>query len=663
MLGLNRGDVAGIWSCNSYSWMPIVYACSKLGIVLCPINQAYKYQELANVLKLAQIKLLFMPGLNSSQDHDDDDPIILQHIISICGQDNILDISSAQVSPEDPAFILFTSGTTGKPKAACLSQFSFVITNCMHSNSQLVNTLTRYKCTDMFATPVMVSDMLSYLEINRVCLPDLYGITMVGSPVSNELATRIPLVLPRCTGARVCYSITETSELLTRGFSQMLYYWRDEIKTKEVIDNNGWYITGDMAVMDEHGYLKICGRINDMIIVGGENVYPQEVEDVLRKHYMVNDAYVIGVPDNKKGEEICAWIRLNQLDHMPKENALRLFCEHRMAKYKVPSIIDWKSAKYSYAYGNSDHGLKYLRATDVLDRITLSSLKRGDVVGMWCGNAYSWIPLFYACGKLGIILCAIHPTYKSQELDHGTTGKSKGACLSQFTMAPFYHVLGMDGIMGICAHPTTLVVPSCRYSTSNMVASMIKHKCTDMWAIPTMLSDMLSNVQSKQINLVHLRSGGFTISNFNDTNEHRLGTIGRPVENLEARIVDSNTGNIVKVGVAGEIQARGHSRMIGYWREPEMTKAAFDERNWYKTGDMGTMDEHGYIKIAGRIKDMIIVGGENVYPQELENLLREHHDVLDAYVVGVPDKRKGEAICAWIQLKHHDMAPYKVPRC
>ncbi|CAG2108091.1 unnamed protein product, partial [Medioppia subpectinata] len=295
MLGLNRGDVAGIWSCNSYSWVPIVYACSKLGIVLCPINQAYKYKELANVLKLAQIKLLFMPGLNSSQDHVNE-----------------------------------YHGTTGKPKAACLSQFSLVITNCMHSNSQLVNTLTRFKCTDMFATPFMVSDMLSYLEINRVCLPDLYGITMVGSPVSNELATRIPLVLPRCTGARVRFNayqiILIARELLTRGFSQMLYYWRDETKTREVIDNNGWYITGDMAIMDEHGYLKICGRINDMIIVGGENVYPQEVEDVLRKHYMVNDAYVskfnfvdkvIGVPDNKKGEEICAWIRLNQLDHMP----------------------------------------------------------------------------------------------------------------------------------------------------------------------------------------------------------------------------------------------------------------------------------------------------------------------------------------------------------
>ena len=116
--------------------------------------------------------------------------------------------------------------------------------------------------------------------------------------------------------------------------------------------------------------------------------------------------------------------------------------------------------------------------------------------------------------------------------------------------------------------------------------------------------------------------------------------------------MNPETRQIVKIGETGEIHSRGFNTMIGYWKDPVKTAEAIDHAGWYNTGDLGVMDEEGFLKIIGRTKEMIIVGGENVYPREIEELLHTHPAILDAHVIGVPDPRKGEEICAWVKLKN-----------
>jgi fatty-acyl-CoA synthase len=136
-----------------------------------------------------------------------------------------------------------------------------------------------------------------------------------------------------------------------------------------------------------------------------------------------------------------------------------------------------------------------------------------------------------------------------------------------------------------------------------------------------------------------------------DPLEKRVGTVGKVHPHLEVKIVDPDTGATVVRGEPGELCTRGYSVMLGYWEDEEATRAAIDPARWMHTGDLATMDEDGYVQIVGRIKDMIIRGGENVYPREIEEFLYTHPAVADAQVIGVPDERYGEIVCAWIVLK------------
>jgi fatty-acyl-CoA synthase len=161
-----------------------------------------------------------------------------------------------------------------------------------------------------------------------------------------------------------------------------------------------------------------------------------------------------------------------------------------------------------------------------------------------------------------------------------------------------------------------------------------------------------------------------------DDVEHRTSTVGQVHPHVEIRVADPDTGRTLPRGEPGEFQTRGYSVMLGYWDDPERTAEAIDQGRWMHTGDLATMDEDGYVKIVGRIKDMIIRGGENVYPREIEEFLYTHPDVADVQVIGVPDERYGEEIMAWVQLregatvteeelKDHcraKIAHYKVPR-
>jgi fatty-acyl-CoA synthase len=140
-----------------------------------------------------------------------------------------------------------------------------------------------------------------------------------------------------------------------------------------------------------------------------------------------------------------------------------------------------------------------------------------------------------------------------------------------------------------------------------------------------------------------------------DSLERRVSTVGRVHPHLEVKLIDPDTGLTVPRGQPGELCTRGYSVMLGYWDEPDKTAEAIDAARWMHTGDLGVMDEDGYVNITGRIKDMVIRGGENVYPREIEEFLYTHPDILDAQVIGVPDERYGEELCVWVTLR--DGAP------
>jgi fatty-acyl-CoA synthase len=161
-----------------------------------------------------------------------------------------------------------------------------------------------------------------------------------------------------------------------------------------------------------------------------------------------------------------------------------------------------------------------------------------------------------------------------------------------------------------------------------------------------------------------------------DTFEQKTGTVGRVGPHLEIKIVDPATGETVPRGTAGEFMTKGYSVMLGYWEQPDKTAEAVED-GWMHTGDIGVMREDGYVAITGRIKDMVIRGGENVYPREIEEFLYTHPDILDAQVIGVPDEKYGEELCAWIRMKEGaepldaekvrefctgQLAHYKIPR-
>jgi fatty-acyl-CoA synthase len=136
-----------------------------------------------------------------------------------------------------------------------------------------------------------------------------------------------------------------------------------------------------------------------------------------------------------------------------------------------------------------------------------------------------------------------------------------------------------------------------------------------------------------------------------DDLDRRVGSTGRVHPHLEVKIVDPVSGVTLPRGEAGELCTRGYSVMLGYWQEPEKTAEAIDPARWMHTGDLGIMDEQGYLNITGRIKDMVIRGGENIYPREIEEFLYTHPDIVDAQVIGVPDERYGEELMAWIRLR------------
>jgi len=296
----------------------------------------------------------------------------------------------------------------------------------------------------------------------------------------------------------------------------------------------------------------------------------------------------------------------------------------------------------------------------------------------------------------------------------GTTGFPKGATLSHLSIlndakfvgmmcaydetdrvaipVPFYHCFGMVmGNLACAVFGSTMVIPCPTFDPAAVLRVLESERCTSLYGVPTMFIAQLGHPDLKSRDLSALRTGIMagspcpievmrqvidemnmsevtiaygqtetspvsTQTRTTDSVERRVTTVGRVLPHVEAKIVDPETGATVERGQEGEYCTRGFHVMNGYWNDPEKTAEAIDDDGWMHSGDLAVMDDDGYVNIVGRIKDMIIRGGENIYPREIEEFLYTHPAIADAQVIGVPDRRYGEEIMAWVQLAEGQQA-------
>lgn len=315
----------------------------------------------------------------------------------------------------------------------------------------------------------------------------------------------------------------------------------------------------------------------------------------------------------------------------------------------------------------------------------------------------------------------------------GTTGFPKGATLSHRNIlnngffvgelcryteqdrvcipVPFYHCFGMVmGNLACTTHGAAMVIPAAGFDPAATLGATQDERCTSLYGVPTMFIAEWSLPDFERYDLSSVRTGimagspcpaemmkkliasgieevticyGMTETSpvstqtrTDDSFERKVNTVGGVHPHLEIKVIDPLSGETLPRGQAGEFCTKGYSVMLGYWEQPDKTAEVLQD-GWMHTGDIAVMDEHGYVQITGRIKDMVIRGGENIYPREIEEFLYTHPDVLDAQVVGVPDAKYGEELCAWIRMREGatpltaeavrefatgKLAHYKIPR-
>jgi len=338
----------------------------------------------------------------------------------------------------------------------------------------------------------------------------------------------------------------------------------------------------------------------------------------------------------------------------------------------------------------------------------------------------------------GAVLTAIEATQDADDVFNvqftsGTTGAPKGAALTHFNIVnngffvgegmrltaedrvcipvPLYHCFGMVlGVLAAVTHGAASVFPGDGFDPLRVLETVVHERCTALYGVPTMFIAELEHPRFGEFDLSSLRTGimagspcpiavmrrviaemhmpevticyGMTEtspvsfqSQTDDLVERRVGTVGRVHPHVQVKIVDAH-GRVTPRGTTGELLTRGYSVMRGYWGDAERTREAIDDGGWMHTGDLAAIDEEGYCNIVGRVKDMIIRGGENISPREIEDFLFRHPAVIDVAVVGVPDAKYGEAVCACVRLRagmqateeeirefcRGQIAHYKVPR-
>ena len=296
----------------------------------------------------------------------------------------------------------------------------------------------------------------------------------------------------------------------------------------------------------------------------------------------------------------------------------------------------------------------------------------------------------------------------------GTTGNPKGAMLTHHNLVsnglyvgdaieltekdrlcvpvPFYHCFGcVMGNLGCITHGSAIIIGSEHFDPLRILQAIERERCTALYGVPTMFIAQLDHPDFDSFDVSSLRTGimagspcpievmrqvidrmgadqmtiaygqteaspVITQTLTTDSIERRVSTVGKVLPGVEARIIDPETNQVVGAEVQGELQTRSSMVMRGYYNMPDATAAAIDDEGWLHTGDLATVDEDGYYKITGRLKDMIIRGGENVYPREIEEFLYTHPKISDVQVIGVPDERFGEEVMAWVMLRPGESA-------
>ncbi|MFK5690824.1 AMP-binding protein [Ornithinimicrobium sp. LYQ92] len=447
--GVRTGDRVGIWAPNCAEWTLVQLATAKIGAVLVTINPAYRTHELSFVLRQAGVSTLVTAESFRGSDYPEmvaqvrgECPDLVQ--VLVIGQESWeallggahqvsparLGELQAELSPEDPINIQYTSGTTGFPKGATLSHrnilnngwfvgegcryrardiicipvpfyhcFGMVMGNlaavthgaCMvipgpgFDAAATLRAVRQEQCTSLYGVPTMFIALKELIEAEEefteedltsvrtgimagsLCPESVmrwlidagvremticYGMTET-SPVSTQTSPTDPFEKKVGTVGRVGPHLEvqivdpvtrevvprgEPGEFCTKGYSVMLGYWEDPERTAEVL-HDGWMTTGDIGVMDDQGYVQITGRIKDMVIRGGENIYPREVEEFLLTHPDVVDAQVVGVPDERYGEELMAWVRMRKGAEPLTVEAVTEFCAGSLARYKIPRHV------------------------------------------------------------------------------------------------------------------------------------------------------------------------------------------------------------------------------------------------------------------------------------------------------------------------------------
>jgi len=364
----------------------------------------------------------------------------------------------------------------------------------------------------------------------------------------------------------------------------------------------------------------------------------------------------------------------------------------------------------------------------------LIQLGREDVPGFMSFHSLAALAPQTSLEMMNAIAARIDPDDPINiQFTSGTTGSPKGATLSHFNIVnnglftgegirlspadrlcipvPLYHCFGMVmAVLGAVTHGTAMVLPSEAFDAEGVLTAVAVEKCTALYGVPTMFIAELDHPRFKDFDLSSLRTGimagapcpievmkriigqmhmrdvticyGMTEtspvsfqSHVDDPLEKRVGTVGRIHPHVQVKIIGPD-GQVVPRGTKGELLTRGYSVMRGYWDDPAKTADAIDSAGWMHTGDLATIDDEGYCNIVGRVKDMIIRGGENIYPREIEEYLYRHPKVLDVTVVGIADSKYGEEVCAVIRLHEGEtcvdeeiinfcrgqIAHYKVPR-
>lgn len=443
--GVRKGQRVGVWGPNRWEWTLTQYATAELGAILVTVNPSYRQHELSYVLQQAGITAVVASDEFRGQDYpgmltraEDEVGALELHVIMSSKEwerlfpaepdDELLDAVAAELSPDDPIAIQYTSGTTGFPKGATLSHrnilnngffvggvcrytehdricipvpfyhcFGMVMGNLgatTHGAAMVIpapsfdprrtlQAVQAERCTSLYGVPTMFIAELGLEDLGGFDLSSLRTGIMAGSPCPEEIMRQVIDVM-HMEEVTICYGMTETSpvslqtrtddelerrvgtvgrvvphaevkvvdpvtgetlpvdsdgELCTRGYLVMQGYWDQPEKTAEVVDPHGWMRTGDMARMDAEGYVQITGRMKDMVIRGGENIYPREIEEFLYTHPDIVDAQVIGVPDERYGEELMAWVRLCDDAERLTAASLRDFCDGRLARFKIPRYV------------------------------------------------------------------------------------------------------------------------------------------------------------------------------------------------------------------------------------------------------------------------------------------------------------------------------------